>query len=135
MHGTNMKFITHYLVPYHCRALNVSKAECKAIPEEFQLSSRSVRIKASEFSGRGVELPRQIQLIYVCSALILITIQFSASGKRKVNKNILWFMCNMREQVYCFFFQKTCAKTKPSEQKSYVLSYCIFLYYYYYCCY
>jgi len=66
MHGVNMKIITHCLVPYHCRALNVSKDESKAVSEECQLSSRPVRVKAIEFSGRGTELPRQIQLIHVC---------------------------------------------------------------------
>ena len=97
------RVITGYLVPYHCRPLTVSKAECKAVPEESKLPSRSLRVKAIDFGGRGFELPRQIHLIYLCSTMISITMQFSASGKRKVNKNILWCMCNMRQQFYCRF--------------------------------
>jgi hypothetical protein len=124
------RLTTLYLVPYHCGALTVSMAGCKAVPEKTELSSRPLRVKAIDFGGRDIELPRQIHLIFLCLTMILITMQFSASGKRKVNTNILWCMCNVREQVYCRFFHKTCAKTKPSDQKSYrtfLLHVCILL--------
>jgi hypothetical protein len=83
------RVITRCLVTYHCRVLAVSKVECKAVPKESKLSSRSLRVKAIDFGGRGIELPRQIHLTYLCSTMILITMQFSASGKRKVNKSVL----------------------------------------------
>jgi hypothetical protein len=112
------RIIKRYLVPYHCSALTLSKTKCKAVLQESKISSHPLRVKAIDFGGSGIELPRQIHLIYLCSTVILIAMQFSASGKRKVNKNILWCICNTREQVYCRFFHKTYAKTKPSEQKS-----------------
>ena len=89
--------ITIYFVSYHFRTLTVSKAERKAVPEDSRLSSRPLRVNAIDFGGRGIELPRQMHLIYLCSTMILITTQLSASCKRKVNKNLLWCMCNMRQ--------------------------------------
>ena len=77
--------LSRCLVTYYCRALNVSKAECKAVPEENKHSSRPVRVNAIDSGGRGTELPRQIHLAYLCATVILIMMQFSASGKRKVN--------------------------------------------------
>jgi hypothetical protein len=51
------RLITRYLVPYHCETLTISKAKCKAVPEESKISSRLLRANAVDFGGRGIELP------------------------------------------------------------------------------
>jgi hypothetical protein len=88
------------------------------VPEESKHSSLPLRVKAIDFGGRGIELPRQTNLIYLCSTMILITMSFSASGKRKVNKNGLWCMCHTIRAGLLSLSDKTCVKTKVSGQES-----------------
>jgi hypothetical protein len=100
----------------------VSKGQCKAVPEGSKHSSLPLRVKAIDFGGRGIELPRQTHLIYLCSTMILITMPFSPSGKRKVNKNLLWCMCHMISAGLLLLSNKTCVKTRLLSRNHTLLS-------------